>query len=62
MNDQPKLSEAEWGLIAQLLEQEEHELPPEIHHTRTEDIKTQLQERLELVRQLRERLRGLAAV
>lgn len=59
MNDQPKLSEAEWALFAQLLEQEEHELPAEIRHTRTQEVKDELHQRLEMVRQLRERLRAV---
>lgn len=62
MADQPKLSEAEWALLAELLEQEDNELPAEIRHTRTQEVKDQLHQRLELVRQLRERLREVATV
>lgn len=62
MNDQPKLSDAEWGLIAQLLDQELNELPAEIHHCRNQQMKLDLQQRLETVRQVRERIRGLATV
>ncbi len=60
MIDQPRLSEAEWTLLMQLLEQEEHELPAEIRHTRTQEVKDELHQRLEMVRQLRERLRTVA--
>ncbi len=62
MIDQPRLSEAEWTLLMQLLEQEEHELPAEIRHTRTQEVKDELHQRLEMVRQLRERLRTVAVV
>ncbi|MEN6495855.1 MAG: hypothetical protein ABFD16_16355 [Thermoguttaceae bacterium] len=62
MNDQPKLSEAEWTLISQLLDQELDELPTEIHHCRNQKMKHDLQERQEMVRQLRDRIRGLATV
>jgi hypothetical protein len=60
MADQPRLSEAERALLAELLEQEEHELPAEIRHTRTQEVKDQLHQRLELVRQLRERFQEAA--
>lgn len=58
MNEQPRLSEAEWALVAELLEQEEKELPAEIHHTRTADVKEGLQQRLKLVHELRQRLQA----
>ena len=35
MYEEPKLSEAEWALILELLERERSELPVEIHHTRS---------------------------
>jgi hypothetical protein len=62
MNDQPRLSDAEWALIGQLLEQEEQELPAEIHHTRTATVKEDLHQRLRMVQDLRKRLSALAAV
>ena len=35
MYDEPKITEAEWALIVEMLERERSELPVEIHHTRT---------------------------
>ena len=57
MSDQPKLSEAEWALLRELLEREQGELPAEIHHCRVSRVREQLRQRLERVRQLLERLR-----
>jgi hypothetical protein len=57
MNEQPKLSEAEWALIVELLESERHELPVEIHHTRNADVRQQLHRRAEMVESLLQRLR-----
>lgn len=61
MNDQPRLSEAEWTLVLELLQQELGELPAEIHHTRTNDFREGLVARREMVRELIERLRPIAA-
>jgi len=52
MVDQPNLSDAEWGLITELLERERNELPTEIHHTRTRSLRHELQERRVMVDQL----------
>jgi hypothetical protein len=57
MCDQPKLSELEWDLIVELLEQERSELPVEIHHTRNSGVRGELHERAELVQNLLARLR-----
>ena len=57
MSDQPKLTDAEWALLRELLEQEEGELPAEIHHCRVARVREQLRQRLERVRQLLARLR-----
>ena len=62
MNDQRPLSQAEWDLVAELLEQECRELPVEIHHTRTSSVKTQLQDRLEMARSALEHVRAAIAV
>jgi hypothetical protein len=62
MNDEPKLSEAEWELIVELLECERNELPVEIHHTRNTDIRAELQERADMVQGLLSRLRQPVAV
>jgi hypothetical protein len=57
MNGQPQLNEAEWALVAELLEREEHDLPVEIHHTRSSSVKEELHQRLEMVRDLVARVR-----
>jgi hypothetical protein len=56
MHDQPILSEAEWGLLIELLEREQEDLPAEIHHCRVSDYREGLRHRLEVVRGLLERL------
>ena len=58
MNDQPKLSEAEWALVRELLERELHELPGELHHTRLTSYREELKRRAEMVKNLLERLRS----
>lgn len=62
MYDEPKLSEAEWALIVELLERERSELPVEIHHTRSSSVRGELHERSEMVRSLLVRLRTPATV
>jgi hypothetical protein len=62
MHDEPRLSEAEWALVVELLERERSELPVEIHHTRSSAVRTELQERAEMVRSLLSRLRTPVAV
>ncbi len=62
MFDEPKLSEAEWALILELLERERSELPVEIHHTRSSSVRAELQERAEMVRGLLSRLRTPATL
>jgi hypothetical protein len=54
---QPTLTDAEWELIIELLEHERGELPAEIRHTDTTDVRQRLQHRLELVTGLLSRLR-----
>jgi hypothetical protein len=61
MIDPPILSEAEWALIVELLEREYHDLPAEIHHTRTNQVRDDLRTRKETVHHLLERLRPSAA-
>ncbi|HOK48189.1 MAG TPA: hypothetical protein PLA43_11765 [Bryobacteraceae bacterium] len=53
---QPELSDAEWDLIAELLEQERSELAPEIRRTRTPAMRDDLRRRLELVESLLKKL------
>ncbi len=56
MNEQPKLSEAEWALVIELLQREQHDLPAEIHHTRVASFREDLRRRAEMVNSLLERL------
>ena len=56
MNEQPKLSEAEWALMIELLQREHHDLPTEIHHCRVFSYRDELEDRHEMVRSLLERL------
>jgi hypothetical protein len=58
MYEEPKLSEAEWALVAELLERERSELPVEIHHTSRASVRTELHERAEMVQGLLARIRG----
>jgi len=62
MYDEPRLSDGEWALVVELLEHERNELPVEIHHTRNSGVRTDLQHRAEMVRELLARLRQPAAV
>lgn len=52
MYAQPKLSDEEWDLVVELLECERRELPAEIHHTRTESVRKDLQHRSDVVQRL----------
>ncbi len=56
MADQPKLSEAEWDLVVELLQREQGELPPEIRHTRTSTLREELRRREQMVQDLLHRL------
>ena len=58
MNEQPKLSDAEWALLIDLLQQERDQLPVEIHHTRSTAFRGELQRRRQMVETLLERLRA----
>jgi hypothetical protein len=62
MNPQPRLSDADWTLIIELLECERGELPAEIHHCRVNRVREQLRQRLERVRTLLERLQPATTV
>lgn len=62
MLDDLKLSEAEWGLVLDLLERERNDLPVEIRHTRSSSVRAELQDRAEMVRSLLSRLRTPAMV
>ncbi len=56
MYDQINLSDAEWALVIELLQQEHHNLPMEIHHTRVASYREKLRHRHEMVGTLLERL------
>lgn len=56
MNEQPKLSAAEWALVIELLGREHHDLPGELHHTRVASYREELRVREELVKDLLDRL------
>ena len=60
MTERPPLTEAEWGLIVELLEREHNELPTEIHHTRTASVRDELRARQAAVRALLERVKAMA--
>jgi hypothetical protein len=62
MDNQPELSAAEWALVIELLEHERSELPAEIRHTRTSSVREDLQRRRDMVQQLLDRLKAMAAV
>lgn len=62
MSDHPKLTEAEWALIVELLERELQELPVEIHHTRTSSFRDDLRNRRDMIRGLIERIQPIAAI
>jgi hypothetical protein len=62
MNDPLRLSEDEWNLVTQLLQQELDELPVEIHHTRSAQVREELSRRRDLVRGLLARLRPMPVV
>ncbi|MBN2474606.1 MAG: hypothetical protein JXB62_08355 [Pirellulales bacterium] len=56
MTDQPTLSEAEWSLVADLLERERGELSVEIRHTRTSTVREELRQREKTVKGMLNRL------
>lgn len=56
IQEQPVLSNTEWGLVVELLERERANLPIEIHHTATRNFRDQLKKRLESVEALLSRL------
>ena len=58
MIGQPELSESEWALVIELLEQEQRELPSEVRRTRTASVRDSLREREATVKSLLDRLHG----
>ncbi len=53
---QPQLSNTEWDLIVALLDAKRGQLPTEIHHTTKLAYRRELEERLELVEALYQKL------
>lgn len=53
----PTLNEQEWALVIELLEREQSELRPEIHHTNNSVYREQLRGRKRMVESLLTRLR-----
>lgn len=58
---QPMFTKAELELVVELLVRERSELPAEIHHTRTSEVRDQLRQRLGTVERLLQRLGAGAA-
>jgi len=56
MIDRPNLTEAEWALVVELLQREQNELPTEIHHTRSSNLRDELRARRKMVDGLLQRL------
>ena len=62
MYDESRLSSAEWELIIEMLERERSELPVEIHHTRSSQMRDELSSRREMIRGLLTRVRPVVVV
>lgn len=62
MREQPVLNDEQWGLLVELLQLEERELPVEIRHATGMEARQEMHHRLEVVRDLLARLRVAAAV
>jgi hypothetical protein len=60
MDERYTFTHDEAMLLAELLEQELHELPVEIRHTRSNIVRQELHARLEMVQRMVERLRAPA--
>lgn len=58
MTHQLELSDAEWELLIELLEQERGDLPSEVRHSRLTNVRDELRLREEMVQSLLERLRA----
>ena len=62
MTEQFPMNEAERNLFSELLQRELDELPVEIHHTRSSQMRDDLSRRREMVRELLTRLRSVVVV
>jgi hypothetical protein len=58
MTHQLELSDPEWELLIELLEQERSELPSEVRHSRLANMRDGLRQREETVQKLLERMRA----
>lgn len=61
MADQPVLTQDEWRVVAELVRQELDELPSEIHHTDSYELKQSLQKRQRLLEALLAKLAPVAS-
>ncbi|HPS77228.1 MAG TPA: hypothetical protein PLS53_03635 [Thermoanaerobaculaceae bacterium] len=57
MITQPTLTREEWALVLELLDQELHELPGEIHHTDRANYREKLQTRRVAVEKVQQAIR-----
>jgi hypothetical protein len=62
MGEEPRLSEAEWALIIDLLERERADLPVQMHESRSFTEREELRVRSEAIRKLIGRVQSLASV
>lgn len=60
MTDELRLTEAERGLLLDLLRRELEELPTEIHHTARADYRQELRDRRRSVESLVERIQAVS--
>jgi hypothetical protein len=56
MEERPNLTEAEWGLVLELLRAEQRQLPVEIHHSTRAHVRQELHERRQMIDAIIERL------
>lgn len=61
MSTFPTLTDQEWTIVVDLLERERRDLPAEVHHTDNRAYRHGLQERLDVVTSLIERLEAAMA-
>jgi len=62
MGEEPKLSEAEWALVIDLLERERADLPVQMHESRSFTEREELRVRSEAVRKLLTRIQATVSV
>ena len=62
MGEEPKLSEAEWALVIDLLERERADLPVQMHESRSFTEREELRVRSEAIRKLLTRIQATVSV